>query len=68
MQKYWSKKTRVLNLIESHIALFVFLCMIQENIKKFQKEAEKFEETSAFKSAKKQFGVFSTVKVRIDNM
>ena len=41
--------------------------MIKKNIKKFQKETEKFEESSAFKSAKKQFGVFSTVKVRIDN-
>lgn len=37
---------------------------MQKNIKKFQEEAEKFEESSAFKTAKKQFGVLSAVKER----
>lgn len=35
---------------------------MQDNIKKFQEEAEKLEESSAFKSAKRQFGVFGTAK------
>ncbi|XP_028407109.1 mitochondrial import inner membrane translocase subunit TIM44-like [Dendronephthya gigantea] len=35
---------------------------MQENIKKFQEEAEKLEQSSAFKTAKKQFGVINTAK------
>ena len=35
---------------------------MQENIKKFQEQAEKLEESSAFKTAKKQFGVLGTAK------
>lgn len=36
---------------------------IQENIKKFKEEAEKLEKSSAFKTARRQFGVLSAVKV-----
>ena len=42
--------------------LFVFLSL-KENIKKFQEEAEKLEKSSAFKTAKRQFGVFGVAKV-----
>lgn len=37
---------------------------MQDNIKKFQEKAEKFEKSSTFKSAKKQFGIINAVKER----
>lgn len=37
---------------------------MQENIKKFKEEAEKLEKSSAFKTARRQFGVLSAVKER----